>query len=385
MQAHTHVTCSFPLTPRASAESNTLTTDAVDVQTLPGSDDCLVSFVDTSSSPLWRVLCGDSTPLRRAALGALINAREAAGVPWFARLIVCGPEAVELSKLYGVKLWVGEDFDDDYAAWRQSTDFETGSPGRLWIDLRAVVNSLPLQYVNLTARPICVRLAGSETDTITIPPSGVVYVVSAKQEICTAWNRAPGEGPSDRPIDLGNPAIASLSWGEISGLPAPVPGVRYIVPWAVAVAAGASRVDLLVEGPRDERSDSGMVSMALVQAHTAAPTPRSAMAAYTPAELALIIGPRGPEIIAAALAGHTWPDVWRLPDNVGRPKHGPCPAEEHMDLIDLLGFDRVAGLFKHWFGQVTLRSEVPSRIDYIELVEALLRRPHTRELWQTRA
>lgn len=102
--------------------------------------------------------------------------------------------------------------------------------------------------VNLTPHPITLR-ASDGTDTI-IPSSGVARVSST-----------PGvlETISGIPVPVAGPT----TYGEVTGLPDPEPGVWYVVSAMVGAALHRTRRDVLCPGtgPQDGavRDDSGRI------------------------------------------------------------------------------------------------------------------------------
>ena len=110
--------------------------------------------------------------------------------------------------------------------------------------------------VNLTP-PALVLLGPSGEETI-IPPSGAVARVTSR----------PGAAEAVEGVPV--PVIGAPAFGEVEGLPAPVPGTYYLV--SGLVASRTSRADVLAPatGPNDNprRDEAGRITgvRALVRA-----------------------------------------------------------------------------------------------------------------------
>jgi hypothetical protein len=88
-----------------------------------------------------------------------------------------------------------------------------------------------VRFVNLTPHPITIYI--TESEKLTIPPSGVVARVSAREE---------------KVGSIGDIPIVKTTFGQVEGLPAPQPGVIYIASLLVLQAlraAGIQRDDIL--------------------------------------------------------------------------------------------------------------------------------------------
>jgi hypothetical protein len=102
-----------------------------------------------------------------------------------------------------------------------------------------------MEFINLT--PHDLNIAG-----LTVPPSGRVARVAVLQE---PVGRLEVQG---RPIP-----VVSQTYGEIEGLPEPVPGVSYLVSNVVRTVLGIERPDVLAPdtGPTGIRLDGHIVGV----------------------------------------------------------------------------------------------------------------------------
>lgn len=108
---------------------------------------------------------------------------------------------------------------------------------------------MDITLINLTPHAVVLRAAdGSDT---TIPADGTVARVTA----------TPGTATSVAGIPV--PVFSRDSYGAVTGLPAPAPGVLFIVSGLVGSAVAGTRDDVVVPGtgPQDGaiRDDGGRI------------------------------------------------------------------------------------------------------------------------------
>lgn len=115
-----------------------------------------------------------------------------------------------------------------------------------------------MEFVNLTPHEL--NVAG-----LIIPPSGQVARAGVQQELV-------------RLLEVGELAIpvVTQTYGEITGLPGPEPGVSYLVSNVVRSVLGAERPDVLAPdtGPTGIRVDGHIVAVTQLIG-VATPGPRS--------------------------------------------------------------------------------------------------------------
>lgn len=114
-------------------------------------------------------------------------------------------------------------------------EFTLTAAGRKIIEAcGGAVGAPAVKIVNLTPHEVTVKTDGGE---IVIPPSGQVARCAEKHSPAPALETEAGSIP-----------ITRASYGAVEGLPAPQPGVVYIVS-ALVLAAVPERVDIFAPGP----------------------------------------------------------------------------------------------------------------------------------------